>query len=66
MLRSHPHEGHVGGLVAVLQNFPVGLVLDSGFVRPAPSYPRFLRLLEEKPVLDRLGRRGQLLDLEGG
>ncbi len=50
----------------MLQNFPVGLVLDSGFVHPAPSYPRFLRLVEEKPVPDRLVRRGELLDLGGG
>jgi len=66
LLLSHPHEDHVGGLVAVLQNFPVGLVLDSGFVHPAPSYPRFLRLVEEKQVPYRLARRGQLLDLGGG
>src|SRR2546428_9293220 len=66
LLLSHPHEDHVGGLVAVLQNFPVGLVLDSGFVHPAPSYPRFLRLVEEKQVPYRLCPPGEHPGLGGG
>ena len=66
MLLSHPHEDHVGGLIAALQNFPVGLVLDSGFEHPAPSYPRFLRLVEAQQIPYRLARRGQRLDLGDG
>src|SRR5439155_1635473 len=66
MLLSHPHEDHVGGLIAALQNFPVRLVLDSGFEHPAPSYPRFLRLVEAQQIPYRLARRGQRLDLGDG
>lgn len=66
VLLTHPHEDHVGGLIAVLQNFPVGLVLDSGTVHPAPSYDRFLRLVGARHVPYRLARRGQRLDLGSG
>ncbi len=66
VILSHAHEDHVGGLVAVLQNFPVSLVLDSGFAHPAPSYAQFLRLVEARHIPYRLARRGQHLDLGSG
>ncbi len=66
VILTHPHEDHVGGLVAVLQTFAVGLVLDGGIAHPAPSYERFLRLIDARHVPYRLARRGQRLDLGGG
>lgn len=63
---THPHEDHVGGLVAVLQNFRVDLVLDSGFAHPAPSYAQFLRLVESQQIAYRLARRGVRFDLGTG
>lgn len=66
VILTHPHEDHVGGLVAVLRAFAVGMVLDGGIAHPAPSYERFLRLIEARHVQYRLARRGQRLDLGGG
>jgi competence protein ComEC len=66
MMLSHPHEDHVGGLVAVLQNFSVGVVLDTGLPHPAPSYVQFLRLIEARRIPYRLARRGMRLDLGDG
>lgn len=66
LILTHPHEDHVGGLVAVLQNFSVGLVLDSGFVHPAPSYVQFLRLIEARRIPYQLARRGVRFELGGG
>ena len=66
MMLSHPHEDHVGGLVAVLQNFSVGVVLDAGLPHPAPSYVQFLRLIEARRIPYRLARRGMRLDLGDG
>lgn len=66
VILTHPHEDHVGGLIAILQNFPVGLVLDPAYAHDAPSYPLFLRMIESRHVPYRLARRGQRLDLGVG
>jgi len=63
---THPHEDHVGGLVAVLKNFSVGLVLDSGLAHPSPSYARFRQLIEARGIAYVLARRGMQLDLGDG
>ncbi|MDR7486502.1 MAG: DNA internalization-related competence protein ComEC/Rec2 [Armatimonadota bacterium] len=66
LLLSHPHEDHVGGLPAVVENFPVGLVLDPGVPHPSPSYARWLRLIEAARIPYRIARAGVLIDLGGG
>jgi competence protein ComEC len=60
---THPHEDHVGGLIAVLKNFSVGLVLDSGLAHPSPSYARFRQLIDARGIPYVLVRRGMRLDL---
>lgn len=66
VILSHPHEDHVGGLVAVLQNFRVGLVLDAGLPHPSPSYARFRALVRARGIPYRAARRGMRIDLGDG
>lgn len=66
VLLSHPHEDHVGGLPAVVENFPVGLVLDPGVPHPAPSYARLLRIVEAGRIAYRQAREGVSVDLGSG
>ena len=66
LLLSHPHEDHAGGLVAVAENFRVGVMLDSGYPHPAPSYPSLLHVVEAQKIPYRLARRGMQIDLAGG
>ena len=66
VILSHAHEDHAGGLVAVLQNFRVGLVLDSGLPHQAPSYARIRELVAARGIPYRLARRGMRLDLGDG
>lgn len=66
VILSHPHDDHVGGLLAVLENFPVGLVLDSGVAQPAPLYARLLNVAEARRVPRRAVREGVGLDLGAG
>lgn len=66
IMLTHPHEDHVGGLVAVLKNFSVGLVLDSGLAHASPSYARFRELIDTRGIPYILARRGMQLDLGDG
>jgi len=42
MVLTHPHEDHVAGLMAVLERYEVGLILDGGRGYENPTYPRFV------------------------
>ncbi|HET6781681.1 MAG TPA: DNA internalization-related competence protein ComEC/Rec2 [bacterium] len=66
LVLSHPHEDHAGGLVAVVENFRVGVMLDSGYPHPAPSYPHLLHAVEDHRIPYRLARRGMQIDLADG
>ncbi|MEO8252236.1 MAG: ComEC/Rec2 family competence protein [Chloroflexota bacterium] len=64
MILTHPHQDHVAGLVAALERYRVGLILDTGRDYPNPTYPRFLDLARNEPgarfVVARTGQRLRL------
>lgn len=65
MILTHPHQDHVAGLVAALERYRVGLVLDTGRDYPNPTYPRFLELARAEPRARFVeARSGQRLRLD--
>jgi len=64
VMLTHPHEDHVAGLVAALERYEVGLILDTGRDYANPTYPRFLRAARDEPggrlVTARTGQRLRL------
>ena len=61
---THPHEDHVAGLVAALERFRVGTVLEPGRDYDNPTYPRFLDLAHREPDSTfQLARAGDVLPL---
>ena len=49
MILTHPHEDHVAGLVAALDRYEVGLILDAGRPYENPTYPRFVLEARHEP-----------------
>lgn len=50
VILSHPHEDHLFGLLAVLEHFEVGQILDNGHSHTSPTYERYLDLIKEKNI----------------
>ena len=63
---SHPHEDHLFGLLAVLQHFEVGMVIDNGHAHASPTYERYVDLLTEKGIPYHMTRAGDQLTLGDG
>jgi competence protein ComEC len=58
VIMTHPHADHIGAMDAVLQNFPVRLMLDSGSRTGTRTYTKLLKLIDEKHIALKLGRPG--------
>ena len=66
VIATHPHDDHIGGLAAVLQEVPVGLVLE-GRGGPASPLAQELREIAQKRRLKVVAARaGQSFNLGGG
>lgn len=63
VILSHPHEDHLFGLLAVLEQFEVGMVIDNGQMHTSPTYERYLELIEEKNIPYHVARAGEVLEL---
>ncbi len=56
---THPHEDHVGGLISVLESFPVGAVIDSAVPHTTRTFETYLLTIKEKGIKYLAGRAGQ-------
>ena len=65
MVGTHPHADHIGGLPAVIENFAVKKVYDSGRVHTTRTYENYLRLIDKKDIPFVTPRRGEEIELGG-
>ena len=63
---THPHDDHVGGLPAVLEAVPVGMVLDPMLPSENESYERLCEEIEERGITTHRATEGQRLNLGAG
>lgn len=66
VMLSHPHEDHLHGLLAVLEHFSVGLVVDNGQPHTTNTYLKYLELIETQDIPHRSLTAGDQLHLRGG
>lgn len=64
LVATHPHSDHIGGMQKVLDNFPVGKVLDSGMPHPSALYERFLETIDKKNIPYKVAVQDDTIDLD--
>ncbi len=62
---SHAHADHLGGVPAVLDRFPISLVVEPGALVADPLYYGFLNELAAEATRWHPGRRGERIALDG-
>jgi len=61
---THAHEDHLGGAVAIMSEFPVIRVIDSGIPHTSESYLRYLTYIDEKEIDFVVPVAGDMLELD--
>ncbi|MDW7674674.1 MAG: stalk domain-containing protein [Bacillota bacterium] len=50
VVSTHPHADHIGGLITVLETFPVANVLDPAVVHTSKTFEDYLTLIDKKEI----------------
>lgn len=58
LVATHPHEDHIGGMMALMAEFPVGTIWDSGFSYGSFIQQRFYRDIKKRNIAFNTVRRG--------
>ena len=64
LILTHPHDDHIGGLIAVLKDLPVKKAIDNGENDSSLIYKRFRALMEKKNISYSPAYAGQEIDLD--
>ena len=65
VVMTHPHFDHIGGLIPVLDRYPVGQILADGQIHTTRTYEGLLTLIYEKGIPFYLARAGDKLTIPG-
>jgi len=58
VIGTHPHADHIGGLIAVFENYLVGEVLDPGVIHTTVTFEDYLTAIDENEIPFTVARRG--------
>lgn len=66
VVATHPHADHIGGLLDILGEYPVGEFVDSGYPHTTKTYESMLSIIENKSIPFHVPERGQALNFAPG
>jgi len=66
LVSTHPHEDHIGGMLTVLNDFPVKVVYDSGRPHTTQTYEQYLTLIDKKNIKYVVPEAGDIIDFAPG
>lgn len=64
LIATHPHEDHIGGIQAVLENFTVKEIYDSGAKSSSKLYANYLKQAKNKKIKFSVPKEGQTLVID--
>lgn len=64
VVATHPHADHIGGLINVLNAFPVDQFIDSGNVHTSQTYYELLQLIDAKNIPFKVVKSGENLSFD--
>lgn len=63
---THPHADHLGGMAAVMENFKINQIYDSGLTTTTALYRQYLTTVQKKSIPFEVVAKGSSIDLGGG
>jgi competence protein ComEC len=62
VVATHPHADHIGGLLNIIQNVPIGKIYDTGQEHNTQTFENYLDLIESKRIPFNLARENNEID----
>jgi competence protein ComEC len=66
VIGTHPHDDHIGGLIAVLGSIPVTEIYDPGISYTTRTFEDYMSVIDDKNIKFAAARAGMGYDLGGG
>ena len=62
VVATHPHSDHIGGMSVILNDFPIGHFIDSGYPYTSKTYENMLTTIDKKNIPFMTPKRGDKID----
>jgi len=66
VVATHPHADHIGGMSVILDEFPIGNFIDSGYPHTTKTYEDMLNKIDSKNIPFTTVKRGDKIDFASG
>ena len=66
VVATHPHSDHIGGMSVILNDFPIGHFVDSGYAYSSKTYENMLTTIDKKNIPFETPREGDKINFTSG